>query len=77
MKNQIPPFVLFSLILCLYSCQPTIDSNHTTAQATFTANPQPVEKQEVKTLEIGADAPDFNLPGVDGKYYSLRNLRYC
>ena len=26
---------------------------------------------EVKTLEIGAEAPDFNLPGVDGKMHAL------
>ena len=26
---------------------------------------------EVKTLEIGAGAPDFNLPGVDGKMHRL------
>lgn len=27
--------------------------------------------QDPKTLEIGSNAPDFNLPGVDGKTYSL------
>jgi len=27
--------------------------------------------QEAKTLEIGAKAPDFNLPGVDGRRYRL------
>ncbi len=27
-----------------------------------------------KTLEIGAKAPDFNLPGVDGKYYKLASF---
>src|SRR6478609_7763991 len=29
------------------------------------------EKVEVKTLDIGADAPDFKLPGVDGKDHTL------
>jgi peroxiredoxin len=29
---------------------------------------------EPKTLEIGAKAPDFNLPGVDGKMYSLSSF---
>jgi len=28
----------------------------------------------VKTLEIGASAPDFSLPGVDGKTYSLQDF---
>ncbi|PSR56499.1 redoxin [Adhaeribacter arboris] len=27
-----------------------------------------------KTLEIGASAPDFSLPGVDGKTYSLKSF---
>ncbi len=27
-----------------------------------------------KTLEIGAKAPDFKLPGVDGKYYKLASF---
>ncbi len=29
---------------------------------------------EIKTLDIGEKAPDFNLPGVDGKMYSLRDF---
>jgi peroxiredoxin len=28
-----------------------------------------------KTLEIGADAPDFNLKSVDGRFYSLSSFR--
>ena len=45
------------------------------ANPIFTANPQPVEKQAVKTLEIGAPAPDFNLPATDGNYYSLHDFK--
>ena len=30
---------------------------------------------EHKTLPIGADAPDFKLPGVDGKTYSLSSFK--
>jgi thiol-disulfide isomerase/thioredoxin len=30
---------------------------------------------EVKTLEIGEKAPDFNLPGVDGKMHSLQDFK--
>ncbi len=32
------------------------------------------EHAEVKTLEIGAAAPDFSLPAVDGRAYSLRDF---
>lgn len=39
--------------------------------AFFTASPQAVPEQDVKTLTIGSKAPDFNLPGVDGKFHSL------
>jgi peroxiredoxin len=28
-----------------------------------------------KTLPVGSAAPDFNLPGVDGKYYSLASFQ--
>jgi len=30
--------------------------------------------EEPKTLEIGASAPDFNLPGVDGRSYKLTDF---
>ena len=30
---------------------------------------------EHKTLEIGASAPDFSLPGVDGKTYTLQSFK--
>jgi peroxiredoxin len=32
------------------------------------------EPFEVKTLEIGATAPDFSLPGVDGKTHALKDF---
>jgi peroxiredoxin len=31
-------------------------------------------QQKVETLEIGRQAPDFNLPGVDGRYYRLSDF---
>src|ERR1700738_4932371 len=31
--------------------------------------------EEHKTLAIGASAPDFSLPGVDGKIYSLKSFK--
>jgi peroxiredoxin len=38
----------------------------------FKAKPQPVPERKVETLGIGSKAPDFRLPGVDGKYHGLR-----
>ena len=53
---------------------PSQDQAEDEPKATFVANPQPVTEREVPTLSIGAAAPDFNLPGVDGKYYSLADF---
>lgn len=39
--------------------------------ALFLVNLSWAPPQQVKTLEIGAKAPDFNLPGVDGKMHRL------
>ena len=33
--------------------------------------------REVITLEVGASAPDFNLPGTDGKSYSLESFSHA
>src|SRR5262245_54785167 len=32
------------------------------------------QQPEIKTLEIGAAAPDFALPGVDGRTHRLKDL---
>src|SRR5919205_316617 len=31
--------------------------------------------EDYKTLEIGATAPDFKLPGIDGKTYTLASFK--
>ncbi|MBN1123875.1 MAG: redoxin domain-containing protein [Sedimentisphaerales bacterium] len=39
--------------------------------------PKPISlipEKEIKTLAIGAQAPDFSLPGVDGRIWSLRDF---
>ena len=33
------------------------------------------ETQGISTLPLGASAPDFKLPGVDGKKHSLKDFR--
>jgi len=35
----------------------------------------PARAEEPKTLPIGSVAPDFSLPGIDGKAYSLNDFR--
>ncbi|HKK77394.1 MAG TPA: redoxin domain-containing protein [Saprospiraceae bacterium] len=73
---KIRHYLLF-LISLTFACQPTEQADTeaiTDAEANFIADPQPVPEQEVKTLEIGAPAPDFNLPDVDGRFYSLADF---
>jgi peroxiredoxin len=69
--------LLFSFLLfSIFSCQSSENQQPKTAQMpTAPGNPQPVAKQKVETLAIGASAPDFNLPGTDGKYYSLQDFK--
>lgn len=62
------------VFIALTGCQSAENAQDAQASA-FTANPQPVPEQPVETLAIGADAPDFNLPGTDGKYYTLQDFK--
>jgi len=64
--------LLFGL-LCFASCsEPQTEEK---VKSVFTANPQPVAEQEVKTLDIGETAPFFNLPATDGKHYSIDDFQ--
>jgi len=58
------------------SCNPAGNRNKASVLqgSVFKPDPEKLEHQEVKTLEPGADAPDFNLPDVTGKYYSLKDF---
>lgn len=72
MKNHLTLFLLAALL----ACQPTAKQADEAAQATgFKANPQHIPHQEVTTLAIGATAPDFNLPGVDGQFHTLNEYK--
>ncbi|WP_373057979.1 redoxin domain-containing protein [Zunongwangia sp. H14] len=73
-------FTLFLLVQCKSDKENTNEEDSRDLQEenseagiafAFASDPQPVPKQEVKTLEIGSKAPDFNLPGVDEEYHSL------
>src|SRR5690606_17603208 len=69
---------LFALGLAtiLYSCQQrsTEQSESVAEEAGFKPNPQKVPEHEVRTLEPGDQAPDFNLPDVSGRFYSLADF---
>lgn len=60
-------------LLFLFSCNQ--QSKGPNGVQAFKPNPQAVAERSVKTLEIGSPAPDFNLPGVDGKFYSLADFK--
>jgi peroxiredoxin len=40
----------------------------------FTTGVAAVDEPEIATLKIGAKAPDFDLPGVDGKNWKLSDF---
>jgi cytochrome oxidase Cu insertion factor (SCO1/SenC/PrrC family) len=56
--KNILSILLSTLLIVIYCCTALSQTTH----------PEP------KTLEPGARAPDFNLPGVDGKMYSLKSF---
>jgi thiol-disulfide isomerase/thioredoxin len=43
--------------------------------AVLIGNLNHLQAEEIKTLEIGATAPAFSLPGVDGKTYTLESFK--
>lgn len=55
-----------STICCFIACMLTI-------QGSLIA-PVSAQPEAVKTLELGSPAPDFSLPGVDGKTHSLSDF---
>jgi peroxiredoxin len=66
------PLLSFAFFACQSPEKPVIQMAQ---QPAAPGNPQPVPKQDIKTLDIGATAPDFNLPNVDGKYYTLKDFK--
>lgn len=71
-KYLLLPFLFSGLLACQSSDQ---RSKLPAQQITGLGHPQPVPEQEVKTLEIGAAAPDFNLPDENGKYLTLQDFK--
>ncbi len=64
---------IFVLLLFFIYCKPDIPL----ADDLQIFRPHPIEVQEqiVSTLKIGAKAPDFKLPGIDGEYHSLSDYK--
>ncbi|WP_273444113.1 redoxin domain-containing protein [Neolewinella agarilytica] len=50
-------------------------AEETKAVSDFKANPQAIPKQEVPTLPLGAQAPDFKLMGTDGEFHALADYQ--
>lgn len=77
MRNCILVFVILSLITsgCTKPKQETDAPASVSKEVGFVPNPQHVPKQDVKILEIGQVAPDFSLPDVSGKFYSLADFK--
>ena len=64
-----------SAVLGMLLCTCSSPEKQPEQAAIFKADPKPVAERVVKTLEIGAAAPDFTLPGVDGKWHSLADFK--
>jgi len=68
---------LFSVLLFfVVSCRTETGDNTDgpAEEAGFVPDPQKVAEQDVTPLAIGAQAPDFHLVGVDGKWYTLEDF---
>ena len=81
MKSIYFPYVAIAVsILILLACETKKEIAQTekidsiVRKTGFVANPQDIEEQELKLLPINAKAPDFNLPGIDGNYYTLEDF---
>ncbi|WP_010416371.1 redoxin family protein [Anaerophaga thermohalophila] len=74
MKRYSISFILIGLMACLVSCQTNKQSENNRTGNLFVPHPQYVEKQEVKTLKIGMEAPDFTLPDMNGNQVSLKDF---
>ena len=50
------------------------DLKNAESSSEFIPSPQDIPKQDVRALGIDSVAPDFNLPGIDGRFYSLSDF---
>jgi peroxiredoxin len=77
MKKEVFRLLIWVALPLFFACAGEKDNKKDAgapSEAAFVANPQPVAEQPVTTLSPGDVAPDFRLPGVDGKFYSLADF---
>lgn len=78
MNNTIKNYLLIvTSLLILLACERKNEYSNAekTHDSGFVADPQDIEKQEVKVLPLRSRAPDFNLPGIDGNFYTLQDFK--
>ncbi len=74
-------FLIVIFLFTFYACDKKDTSSDISSSAALEQSVKTDEvlivppKEEIKTLEILADAPDFSLPGIDGKTYSLNDFK--
>ena len=77
-------FLLVVFLYCLFSFSACDVKNEGSAKrkrpdkdtsVEFSAQPREIPMQDVRPLPIGARAPDFSLPAIDGKWYSLDDFK--
>lgn len=64
-----------------FSCSTKKGSEHQTSEGSkevenvdFVPNPQVISEVNIEPLEIGSQAPNFELPGVDNRFYTLESF---
>lgn len=68
--------VYLSTAILFFQCGKNAESSEEIVETdpeTFVPNPQVVSEKPIAKLEIGDQAPPFNLPDVDGKYHTLED----
>jgi peroxiredoxin len=78
-KGVLSRLILISFVITLsLSCRQggryTEEQDTGNEETTFKPNPVKIPRQDVVTLKIGETAPDFNLPDISGKFYTLSSF---
>jgi thiol-disulfide isomerase/thioredoxin len=66
---------LYVCLICLFllSCRGSGHKDKNVSE--FKPEPKKIEKQQVNTLQIGEEAPDFNLPDISGEFFTLNDFK--